>query len=617
MRSRYVLAALLGLGLATLASLAAPAGEAADARKIDQLIEQLGSGKFDEREKATAELDAIGAPALDKLRKAVQAEDAEVRRRAEELVVRIEKRAESSRVLAPRKVHLVYKDTPLTEAIADFQKKSGYPIRLHDPENKLKDQTVTLDTGETTFWHALGMFCDKAGLVEATMQDLVQPIRPPQPPNFQPGVPLKGVPQPLPAVPPAAPPQAVPGAAGQGAAQAGAVPPGRVIRAQPAQPAVPAVPLPPPPPVPPGGFGGGGAVWGAPMMPAMPAGPGAQIILIAGKPKNQPTDDSSAVRVRAVGKSQMVVPALEGEVVLALEIAPEPKLQMQRLQGIKIDKAIDDQGQERSQVMANEVPGAPGVPVPLPAPGLARPAIARAPVMIWGGFHQQTPVHLKKAEKVAKSLKELKGTVSAQMLSESRPLITVDNLLKAAGKTVKGTDGGSIKVLEVNTEDREKGTLRFEFEQPQGVFPGGGVNMPVPVPIQVRPPIRRGPALPPAGGAAPQPAPAPPQAAPGVQVQIQVQVQGNARVVIAGPIGAPAFGGGVMGLTLVDDKGKEVPMQMSRMMGRGGAPGGGFTTEYTVTFPRTEGQKLAKLVYSGRKEIAIEIPFTLKNVPLP
>ena len=114
----------------------------------------MGSSEFDDREKAQQELDKIGEPALDALKSASKSDDTEIRRRSSELVKKIERRVESISVLRPTMAHLVYKETPLAEALADFRKKSGFTITLHDPENKLKDRKITLDTGETTFWQA-------------------------------------------------------------------------------------------------------------------------------------------------------------------------------------------------------------------------------------------------------------------------------------------------------------------------------------------------------------------------------------------------------------------------------------------------------------------------------
>jgi hypothetical protein len=61
--------------------------------EVERLIGQLGSAQFAEREAASRALEATGEPAVEALRKAVQSSDAEVRRRAEELLRCIEGRA--------------------------------------------------------------------------------------------------------------------------------------------------------------------------------------------------------------------------------------------------------------------------------------------------------------------------------------------------------------------------------------------------------------------------------------------------------------------------------------------------------------------------------------------
>src|SRR5262249_42580954 len=149
-----------------------------DPEQINKLIQQLGSADFAEREKATKELDALGPRALDALRKAARSDDAEISRRAEELVKKWERIAETDKILAPTKIRLVFKDTPVKDAVAEVQKKTGLTITLHDPENKLADRKVTVDTGETTLLEAFDEFCRKAGLVEADPRTLVQPITP-------------------------------------------------------------------------------------------------------------------------------------------------------------------------------------------------------------------------------------------------------------------------------------------------------------------------------------------------------------------------------------------------------------------------------------------------------
>jgi hypothetical protein len=622
MRSRSVLAALFGAGLALLLSLPSPAEEAAQKEKIDKFIQQLGSGSFAEREKATKELTAIGLPALEALRQAAKSDDAEIRKRAEDILPRIERQAENMRILAPKRVHLNYNDTPLAEAVADFQKKSGYVIHLHDPEGRLKERKITLDTGETTFWHALGMFCDKAELTEGTLQDLIQPA---QPPVGIPGVAPFPAPKQLPPLPPAgkglaqpAPAAPPPAAAPKPAVQKG--------QAQPAQAAPPVIkpaivrrPI------------------GRPMIPANFSAE--QIILKDGKPKKLPTDDASAVRVRALGKSETFGNPGEGEVILALEVSPEPKVLWQSLQSIRIDRATDDLEQKLSQVTPQvETPGAIGGGIV--APGFA-PQIAIAPGfpmpgMMGGQLGAQVPVQLKKGDKQAKSLKELKGVITAQMLTEVQPVLVADKL--KAGETAKCKEGGYIKIVEVKSED-EQTTIRLELQQPPmdkivpaqpnggQIINGGGVA-PLPVPIRaprrgvrIQPaPAGPAPAAPPPAGfaAPPQAAPPPPPA----QVQVapaRIQVIGGGATVIVG--GAGLGGNGGTGLTMQDDKGNALPMQVTQIQTRFEQQGGGAfvqTMIYTMVSRHEKDKgKPTKVAFLGRRHATVEIPFALKDVPLP
>ena len=92
-------------------------------------------------------------------------------------------------------------------------------------------------------------------------------------------------------------------------------------------------------------------------LPAMKAMYG-QLMLKDGKPKKLPTDDRTAVRIRA-GKSDALGNVPEGEIILPLELSLEPKLQYQSFQSIRIDKAVDDRDKNVSQVNP-QVEGVPG-----------------------------------------------------------------------------------------------------------------------------------------------------------------------------------------------------------------------------------------------------------------
>src|SRR5262245_49776724 len=133
MRIRYVLLAL-GFGLLTI--LPSPAAHELDAERLAKLIAQLGSPSFEERDQATRELEEIGLPALEALRKAAKNTDLEMQRRAEELVKKMESRLENDSILAPTRVRLVCNDRPVLEALADLAKKAGYPITYVDDPAK-------------------------------------------------------------------------------------------------------------------------------------------------------------------------------------------------------------------------------------------------------------------------------------------------------------------------------------------------------------------------------------------------------------------------------------------------------------------------------------------------
>src|SRR5437868_1122446 len=74
--------------------------EPVPANRIIELVTQLGSDRFGEREAATQTLEAVGSPALDTLRKAgAHSPDLEIRLRSERLIQTIEKRVETAQLL--------------------------------------------------------------------------------------------------------------------------------------------------------------------------------------------------------------------------------------------------------------------------------------------------------------------------------------------------------------------------------------------------------------------------------------------------------------------------------------------------------------------------------------
>jgi hypothetical protein len=142
------------------------ADASAQREQLRQLILQLGSNRFEDREEASQTLEACGSAALDALRTATRSTDPEVRRRATALVRQIEQRMATAQFLAPQRVRLHYQGTPLAEAIEDFSRRTGLPIKVQMDKNAPADRPLTLNTGEVPFWEALEQFCGAGNLME-------------------------------------------------------------------------------------------------------------------------------------------------------------------------------------------------------------------------------------------------------------------------------------------------------------------------------------------------------------------------------------------------------------------------------------------------------------------
>jgi hypothetical protein len=585
----FLLALVLGLGIASLATLPGTAAEKADPERIAKLIEQLGSGTFDDREKATEQLDAIGAPALEALKKATQSKEEEVKRRAEELVKKIEKRAEADKILQPKRVTLKFKDTPVTEAVAEFQKQSGYNVTLHDPQKKLADRKVTFETKEAPFWEALDQFCEKADLVEATPQDLANPAQPGGRPVPIDRLPKEKQTETLPVLPPATPP-----AKGKELKEELSV----VIedvKAEAVEVVPQAVAAEPPAEVAPPPAGGGGKGEGIARVVRPPIGGGGpltnqQIILIDGKPKALPTCYAGAARIRALppgGQPMDGIPIKDNEMLLNLQASVEPKLPHFGITNVRIEKATDDNDQDLGQSLPEAGGGGIGVGIQPAIAPIRRPY--PVPVQMGG---QQASVRLKKGDKASKTIKELKGVMTAQVVTAPEAVITVENILKAEGETAKGADGGYVKVLEVSKEKDGTIKMKVEVENPPNVNSGYG-GYPIPTP----------------GGPG------------GIQIEEAIPLpagKGGAGLALGGQVDSKAYivPAAPNGLALLDDKGAVIPAQVTGVSQQFNKGDRVPKMTYSFTFKPGEKQgEPAKFVLSGSRTLSVEVPFTLKDVP--
>jgi hypothetical protein len=475
---------------------AAPAGSplAVNDKQIAELVTQLGSAKFKEREAATQALAAIGGPALNALQRAAGSTDPEVGRRAQNLAHLLRMRMETARFLTPLPVRLIYQDTPIPQAVDDFAKKTKFSIEINGSKTRLAQRKITLDTGETSFWDAFNQFCQKAGLLDriAGLENGLQSRR---------------------------------------ALEARFGPRGVVQIVE-----VPSSDL------------SGARAWDG------------HLFLVDGHGPSLPTCNTGAVRIRALPAKQAAPDTEKEEILFLVEVTPQPKTTWHNIVDLRIEKAIDENGHDLACSLDTRH-------------DLSRITGVGNGTSVWDAQTGQPittcrdiPVRLKSGEKPSGLLKEASGVVAAQVQTQEQPLITVDNVLKSAGQTFTGEDGEFLKLAEVNRKPDGDVSLRIELADPSSANAfwamRGGVMRP-----------------------------------------------GRFRRGLALLENLPAAN-----LVLKDASGQTLPLQSREEATafNGNMPARVITLGYHCGV-----NEPSKLVYSGRRTIVIEIPFTLTDIPLP
>jgi hypothetical protein len=539
-----MVALLIVLAFLSAAALPAAAGKATSAA-IRELVSELGDAKFSERQRASRALEDIGAPALAALRKAAHSPDMEVSQRASQLVERIEKRLEAAAVLAPTGVRLVAKDQSVTEVGAQLARKSNFDIQIDvNSRDRLASRKVTLDTGEVTFWEALDQLCQKANLVEgtATPANIANTIDA-MVPQMQP--PINALPLQL---------QIRRLQARQLQRQA-IIQRLQIIRNAPAV-----------------------RIWPADgPSSSMPLAHSSQIVLTDGKPAILPTWYAGAVRIRILSNHGEASRSRD-VLTFQLEVSAEPRLADWSILGEpRIEAAADDHGQQLAKVWDSN-PGAIASAEEWRqrAWQMQVRLVAMQESGTWqsltGGHRRVVQVQLRAGDKPANVLKQLQGIVAAEVVTPPEPLIAVERILQAAGKTMKGKRGGWIKVAEVKKDESGNYVVRYELEPPEGMSDAANA-----------------------------------MAAFGGIRQIRLQVNGNIiRRQIMGGFAGPA------NLSLVDEKGTAFAVIGTSSRNVNG------TIEHSLTFQTAKGLGApSRLVYTGQRKVTLDIPFTLKNAKLP
>jgi hypothetical protein len=499
---------LLGLcaGVSLGFSLVSAAEEAKSTPKVDsavvgRLVGQLGSDRFDDREAAFRELDGLGSIALAALRPALLSRDEETRRRAFELVQRIEKRLESAQLTQPKLVRLVYSDTLVTEAVQDLGRKTGFTVQIEGDQTKLGGRKITLDTGEVPFWQAVDQFCQKAGLVERGSTALSDNTNPEMDEMRMQRMRMR--------------------------------------------------------------------MWmveqqGAGMSPR----PELPLVFLDGQPKTVPTYYGGALRVRVLPRATAATPQNgtpvnrpADDTLLSVEVTPEPKMGMQNILSVRVEKMLDEQGNEMK------------LPLPYIRDAFEFDDEEMMGMRAYSGrmaqgqtnLSKQIPIHVRGARDV-KKIKEIHGAVAAEVLTPTQPLVTIDDILSASGKTEFAAGGGSLKVIDAKRDAKGLVTLKVVVEKH---VPGGVEAMTNRMRMWGR--------------------------------VYQPQADNNKDTVSRM-------------LVLKDDKGVAIPLANFSSKP---VDDFGITMEYDLTFTANDKLTPAKLVYVGQRMTTIDVPFVLKDVPVP
>jgi hypothetical protein len=512
MRIILLIAAVIVAGLSTAVA------EEAGGERAERLIARLGSGAFRDREAASRELDALGSAALEPLRRAAVSADPETRRRAGDLVRRIDERLTSARILSAMLVEFDYRDRPLDDAVRDFARKAGpadpthqaQSISLHvSPPNVFQNRRVTVATpGRIPFWDAVELFCRKAGLHEWDGFSRL---------DTQP-------------------------TATQSAQWNGQV------------------------------FQGGIIVSGRVRQQARPNG----IILLDGAGPSLPTSRTGAFRIRVPSSAPVAgLAALAAdEIVVPLQMSAEPRLRWQGAVDVRVDSAVDDRGQQLAAVAA-----APFAPADNGEMAIINGMIV--PVQPQRGG--PVGIRIRRGEKPATRLTTLSGTIAGQV-RVTEPVLSLDEPFKA-GQTAHGTAGVTLKVTTASRSANGDITIGVEATLPLdallttqagvpnvavGQFAGGGVIL---------------------------------RAGPGPSGQLPALPSGTTENI---------------GLSLEDARGRRFAVARGGSLEsqRFGVDGGVY--QFTTVFkPVEKDQEPIRLVFAATRPATIEVPFALKDVPLP
>jgi hypothetical protein len=295
----------------------------------------------------------------------------------------------------------------------------------------------------------------------------------------------------------------------------------------------------------------------------------AALLLTDGRGQPLPTHFAGALRLRALppeakkrAAPEAPPPSAGGaraETGFLLEVLPEAQLPWRGVVGVRVTRAVAEGG----IVLSQSTPSLPARSGPIPPDGPAVWDGATGRPLADASSTGVVAVRLTAGQRPPTRLKEVQGVVTVE-LSLVRELLAVDDVVKAAGQVVDGQEGRFVKVLRAA---RTGDTLELQvLLQPQGA---AGT-----LPFQVVRDRR------------------------GILVMRRTGQESSAT------------------LALRDAAGNALtPRSSERTLTPN--PAGGLLVEFRQVYALPAGQKgPLRLSCSGARAVAVDIPFTLRDVPI-
>jgi hypothetical protein len=192
--------------------------------------------------------------------------------------------------------------------------------------------------------------------------------------------------------------------------------------------------------------------------------------LHAGTPRSAPTSYAGGLRLKSLSTPIPGWGQTPGvyEVACTLEVAAEPDLLWHGVLDVQICRAVDENGQELRQVVGRGDGHLADMGIDI----LLRPHDRR----LWDTADavenaqgcQQVAVQLKLADKPSHRIKSVDGILIGQMLTPPENLISISDVLKSAGRTFQGSDGSVLKITDASRDDRGVIKLDIEYRGPPG-----------------------------------------------------------------------------------------------------------------------------------------------------